>query len=227
LGQDTKTESNLLKSRESGKTLVILIASDKGLCGGYNAMLYRELVKMSKETEVVAIGSYAKKITLRAGLSLLESFVGVSENVSDFEITEITQFILDKFRATDEYKDVFVLFGHILRGVSYESDLQKILPLSVFHSDILEKDLEEYTCEPSKAHIIETLIPGLIQSLLLQHMREARAAEHTARMVAMKSATDSATEYYNKLKLSFNRARQSGITAEIAEIVAGANALSE
>jgi F-type H+-transporting ATPase subunit gamma len=227
IGTDMTERSDLCSERIEGKNLCIVVASDKGLCGGYNAIVYRELMHIDKNTDIIAIGRYAQKSATRSGLQIIESFSSLPEQLSVVDIDSISKLVMKKFTVSKEYKQVYILSVKIVRGISYQAEKHILLPLALVEANTQQYQFQEYTYEPDKKSIIESLVPGLIQSLLLQHIREARAAEHTARMVAMKSATDNANTYYNQLKLSFNRARQSGITAEIAEIVAGANALSE
>ncbi len=112
---------------------------------------------------------------------------------------------------------------HITSGVSVAPMVQQLLPLSVPAYDGIVTN--QYQFEPGVTELLDTVLPGLIESILLQKILEARAAEHTARMVAMKNASDNASQYYRTLNLNYNRVRQAGITQEIAEIVGGASAI--
>lgn len=217
------------RPEENDKHLVVLIAADKGLAGGYNTQLARELnryIAKYPNTSVVTIGKTADKVARKVGVTIMASFGILPEALNPEEIFPIVRFIIRTFNEDAQIADCKVLSQRLIGAISTEPQMVQLLPLSRL---IRETDIDtshEFVIEPDPRSLLDVVLPGFVESLLLQYVLEARAAEHTVRMVAMKSASDSAASYYKELLLSFNRGRQAAITQEIAEIVSGANAIT-
>lgn len=211
--------------------ILIILGSDKGLCGSFNTVLYRFVTEyVQKQTGLVSaicIGKYADKIARRSGVGITHSYgVLPIENLGDI-VYGIVKSISDMYTADKSIGGIDIVYQHIKSSLGTEPVCIPLLPYS--RSEPVDTDIlqSEFTWEPNQAHILDNVIPGIIQSLMLHALYESRAAEHMTRMIAMKSATDNANQFYDYLKLSFNRARQAGITQEIAEIVGGSNVAPE
>ena len=232
IGRERVFQHPLIQMRPNGKRLILVIASDKGLCGGYNTLIYRSLLALSTQgsgSECVTLGKYADKQARRARLPIIASFPGLPELYDDSSVLPMVKYITDLFLHSNEYKTIEILSEVISQGISYAPVQQIVLPLHTTLQDITDTNnqTEEYIFEPSVQSVLDSILPDLVLYKIMHAVALAKSAEHTARMVAMKSATDNANNYYNALTLSYNRVRQAGITQEIAEIVSGANALSE
>jgi F-type H+-transporting ATPase subunit gamma len=218
--------------RSGAKThIVVLIGSDKGMCGGYNVQLTRALLDLVSVTEardevieVYAIGRYAEKIVRRCGGNITASFGSLSETFDANEASFITGMIAKRYREDENVASVIILSQALERGSMLSVELTELLPLAR-HNFARDPEVDKIKMEPHPRRLIEVIVPGLVESLIIQSLLEARAAEHTSRMIAMKNATDNATSYYQELTRSYNKARQAAITQEIAEIVGGAASL--
>ena len=267
LSKDQNVSNPLMKAGTSNKELVILIASSKGLCGGYHTNLYKALnlylkkdpstmlrtgesEGVKKEIKVIAIGKYAEKISKKLELPLFASFHTFSEYSDIKQTKELSDLVSSEFIVGD-YASVKILYTEYLKSTTYKPVLRELFPISaeaikniieIPTEDNLEalppialggkaSKLEEnpfidYKFEPDLNVILESILPGLVDVVVYQTLAEAFASEHSARMFAMKNAGDSATTILDALTLSYNHARQDGITRELSEIVAGAEALS-
>jgi len=219
-------------SRQQGAiVLVVIIGSDKGLCGAYNAQLLRALVEYKSEIvarglvlEAYTIGKTSDNIARKAGVSVIASFGILPETFDAGEVGSITHMLTSRYLNDTTVKKIIILSQKVERGVSLTVSSSVILPLS-FYRPKRDPLIDKIVVEPSPLLFLQTVVPGLIEALLVQAILEARAAEHTARMVAMKNATDNATSYYKELQRTYNKARQAAITQEISEIVGGAASL--
>lgn len=231
--------------KHAHKTLLVLVSSNKGLCGSYNTNISRALNVYLKKTsrediDVVTIGKFAEKIARRAKINIIASFIDL-ENYSSIEDTKaLSAFILQQFK-NESYLTVNALFTNYVKASIYKPVLRQMLPVStsvfenlleeVFEgSDEVKKELLEpkplYSFEPSASAILSTVVPQLLHVAFHQILTESHASEHSARMFAMKQATDAANDMLKGLKLRYNRVRQDAVTQEIAEISSGAVALS-
>lgn len=209
--------------------LVVLIGSDKGLCGGYNVQLTRTLHEFCKDKtniHIVTLGKMGDKIARKLGLQIDASFGVLPELLNPGEVHHVISHIISRYKQDEKIVECVIVSQKLISGITLSSDTTQLLPLPYKkheHDDPVDMN---FIIEPSPQVLLDTVLPGLVESFLIQKVLEARAAEHTARMVAMKNATDNATSYYDQLKLTFNRVRQAAITQEIAEIVGGSSELS-
>lgn len=208
--------------------LVLVISTDKGLCGALNTNLLREVVTLPPDTTFVTIGKRAKAFIARCGRPLLADFE-ISEKASYRECREVSQFLIDRFLA-GEASSVSVLFTRFINTLVQKPEQTEILPVRQLKGtgialagkdDSLEKTAKlDYHYEPSASAVLSELLPAHIHFQVYHMILEARASEHSARMVAMKSATDNAKSLIKDLTLEYNKVRQAGITNEILEIAA-------
>ena len=251
LSKDKNVSNRLMVAGKSNKELIVLVASNKGLCGGYHTNLLKSLTLYLKKEEsrgvemkAITIGKYAERICKKLNIATFAGF----NNFTEYSTTEQTKELSDLIRKEyieGDYKSVKILYTEFLKSTTYKPTLREIFPINVGTiENILEVaspealsgeetqgkvphfDFVDYKFEPDLESILESILPGLVDVVVYQTLAEAFASEHSARMFAMKNAGDSATTILDALMLSYNHARQDGITRELSEIVAGAEALN-
>ena len=234
------------QKKETGKALVIIVTSDKGLAGSVNSAVLKKaeaLLKTETVTDTICIGRKAVEFAHREQKDILSSFTNVSDNVVLDDVYQIASLVVEKF-ATGQYKTVHVLYQNFISTFEQEPTQRQILPLDPaeihyimqgirpkhgkWSSESTNPDTQIlYTIEPSAEEVLNTLIPQLVQIMLYHALIESKASEHSARMVAMKNATDKSKEVARSLTLQYNKQRQAAITAEVSEITGGMEAMKE
>ncbi len=221
---------------QGNKTLVLVIATDKGLCGALNTNLLKKVVNANLEGEVefVTIGRKAAQGLARLRKSLIADFP-IKDPVKFPEVHSVGKFIQDKFR-TGEYKKVLVAFNNFINTVTQVPSIEQILPVNPVtlggkrgfdetSAEVNPADLPQYTFEPGASVVFESVLPQYVNGTIYQMILEARASEHSSRMVAMKNATDNAKQMLKDLSLEYNKLRQAAITNELLEITTAKMAL--
>ena len=261
LSKNSKNQSKsslhplLTKRNEIKKAAVILITSNRGLCGGYNSAIINKVKESIKKypevpVEFILVGKkgeivYNQKQTVAAQFPK-------SDLLSDAqEVDPIVSLVMQDY-LSGKYDKVFVAYTDFVSAVSQIPRMKQLLPVDIDSEDgylgivadpkisvdkklIMEKEKkhlnsqsgQEYIFEPSPEEVLDQMIPRLLAVQIYQAMLEANASEHSAAMTAMHQATEAATDMVKELTLFYNKARQASITAEIAEISAGANALAD
>lgn len=222
----------LLKQREIKKVLIVVISSNKGLCGGYNNHLFshvmtlcKTLISENKTVSVIAVGKKADEFFTRQGLYIEKSFLDF-QDVPTIEEASILSELIQEGYLSEAYDEVYLSYQRFKSAISQVPENVKLLPLSYDTGEVEENAYQEnYIFEPSSDEILSSLLTLYFKMMIETALIEARTGEHGARMSAMTAATDNATDLLQTLKLSYNRARQAAITNEITEIVAGVNAL--
>ena len=247
LSRDKNIEHPLMlaPAKAGNKELLIIITSNKGLCGGYHTNIFKALnlymknpASVGREFKAITIGKYGEKIAKKLNIPLFASFITFSEFSTIEQTQELSGLVSAEFKK-GEYQSVKILYTEFLKSTTYKPVLRELFPLSaetvknvvevLSETDKVEidaKSLVDYKFEPDLNIILESILPGLVDIVVYQTLAEAFASEHSARMFAMKNAGDSATTILDALTLSYNHARQDGITKELSEIVAGAEALN-
>ncbi len=220
----------MLQRTEVKRTLAVLVTSDRGLCGGFNAQVLKaasELVRTRGKDAIdfIAVGRRGEQWIRRRNLPLKAAFedlvAGGAPAVS--KIRPIARMLRDGFVKGD-CDEVIVVYTDFISSVLQKPTVKTLLPI--------KKDVEpealvgEYLFEPDPRSVLDALLPRIAEAQLYQAILESLASEHSARMLAMKNATDAASDMIDDLRLTFNQARQAGITQEIAEISAGRAALA-
>lgn len=226
---------------KGGKTLVLVIATDKGLCGALNTNLLKKLIstKIEGEAEYVTVGRKASQPLTRLRKTLIADFP-IKDPAKFAEVRSVGKFIQDKFRGGD-YKKVLVAFTNFINTVTIVPTVEQLLPVNPvtlggkrsfegMGSALEVKETEtaglpQYTFEPNAAQVFETVLPQYVNNTLYQMVLESRASEHSSRMVAMKNATDNAKQMLKDLTLEYNKVRQAAITSELLEITTAKLAL--
>ncbi len=218
-----------LQSGEGKKKAVLVITSNRGLAGGYNTNVTKLLTNnpdFSADNVVTyCIGRKGKEVLLRKGYTVKDDFSDVIENVIYRDAMDIADTILKDFEA-GEFGELYIAYTVFKNTVSHIPTLLKLLPASADGSQMEEEDkLTLMNYEPNEEEALDIIIPKYVTSLIYGSLIEAVASENGARMAAMDSATSNADDMIADLSLKFNRARQSSITQELTEIIAGAEAI--
>lgn len=221
---------------EGKKTLVLVIATDKGLCGGLNTNLIKKLVNtpLGDDVEYVTIGRKGAQALSRLRKNLVADFP-LKDPAKYVEIRSVSKYLQERF-LTGEYQKVLVVFNNFINVVTQVPSIEQLLPVNPvtlggkrsYEESATEVDpnsLPQYTFEPNPASVFETVLPQYINGILYQMVLEARAAEHSSRMVAMKNATDNAKQILKDLTQEYNKVRQAAITNELLEITTAKMAL--
>ena len=223
--------SPLIQRREhSNKALLIVVSSDRGLCGGFNANLCKAADRFVKERK--ADFTELKIMTLgKKGNDFMKRRHGVWKNHANLLSTLnyqtaalIAQEIIDGY-LEEEYDEVHLVYNEFRSVMSQEITFAQLLPVTPPASEKEEVEPREYIYEPGQAELLAELLPKHIEVQVFKTLLETVAGDHGARMTAMDSASKNATEMIGKLTLIYNRARQAAITKELMEIISGAESV--
>ena len=222
----------LFITRTIKKRLYVVVTSDIGLAGAYDANVLKEFTNQLKEDtskkigiEVIAIGKKAAQFAGKlAGVNLIAAYPIFTSQPKGADIRPIVNSILEKYES-GEADAVTVVYTGFVSSIKQDVATLNILPTQLSDDKSLS-ELEVGIFEPSIEDIVESAVKRLLEVQVWQSILESLASEHSSRMVAMKNATDNAGDIIDDLTLEFNTARQSAITQEIAEIVGGAEAVS-
>jgi F-type H+-transporting ATPase subunit gamma len=208
----------LLVERPVQRELVLVISSDKGLCGALNTNLFREVTSLeAHDTAYTAVGRKAVQFLARTRRNLLADFE-VSEIPRIREVRPIANFCSDKF-LSGEVDRVRVVYSKFMNTLIQQPTLVNLIPVSPAELLGEEKTSSgEFLFEPSEQTVLSSVLPHYISFQIFQMILDARASEHSARMVAMKNATDNAKQLVKDLTLEYNKIRQASITTELLEI---------
>lgn len=231
LGTDSSRGGMLFEQRPVKRRMIVMIASDKGLAGAYNSNVIRqtirELVEDDKKhvkTSLIAVGKQAANAAARLSK---QDVIAVYQNLPDkpsaAELRPLLNTIIDQF--VDKKVDaVDVIYTKFVSTIRQEVAVQPMLPAG-FEDEEVSSDVASAEIEPSVEELLDAATIRLIEAQLYQIILEAYASEHSMRMLAMKNATDNASDIVEDLTLEFNTARQAAITQELAEISGGAEAI--
>jgi F-type H+-transporting ATPase subunit gamma len=245
ISTDDKRDHALLSHGKNDKNLVVLISSNRGLCGSYNARiakaateyLNRTESKHGSKIEFVCVGRYAETIARRLRREIRASFQDFDESSTYGDTIALAKVIHDLFESGD-YWNVVVIYTDFVSTLVSRPLARQLLPVKSINienmlvekddpSRNLIKDFEpvDMEFEPTESEVLEFVLRRLTDAQIYHALRESLASEHSSRMVAMKNATENADKLADELKLTYNRARQAAITQEISEIASGAEAL--
>lgn len=236
---DRDIKHPIFESREVEKTVYIIISSDRGLAGPYNASVFKAFQtyvekhhESSDEFAVAALGYKAFSFARRKKYELLnKEVIQVRDDVQFLDFQAVSDDFIKGYLA-GKYDKVVVFYNKFVNTMNQQAKYQTIMPLDkspfieVKPKDDLQKYKRMYHYEPSAQSVLSQLLPMVVVNVLFGMILEAKASEHAARMTAMKSATDNAKDLIRDLKLHYNRARQNAITIELTDIIGGANAVN-
>ena len=227
----------LMQRSENTRTLLVVVTSDRGLCGAFNSSINRAAETLVKEklgtefesVDLAIIGrkgtDYLRRRTEKLGTRIEHYFQDVYSDLSIETVQRICDVLSADF-VDGKYDQVYVLYNEFKSAIVQETQVERLLPLSSDELGSEESEgIEDYEFEPAPEELFSYLLPLYLNKQLHRILQESVASEMGARMTAMDSATNNASDLIAKLTLEFNRARQAAITTEIIEIVSGANAL--
>ncbi len=227
LASEVKTDIHpFLSSHEKGIDVAVIISTDKGLCGGLNQNLFKEAVawqKTHENSKLVVVGRKAVAFARIYGLDAHAQFTDLPDTIKASDTIAVTTLVSQAF-LNQEFKTVSIIYMDFISTLVQKVKTTQILPLPKEVHDVLQdtdaptRQTTEYIFEPSPAEILGDLLNYYLENTMYQSFLEAKASEHSARMVAMKNASENAGELRQELQLSFNKSRQAAITNELIDI---------
>ena len=215
------------KQREVSKVLLVVVTSNRGLCGGFNSSVIKETTQnivanyQDVDVDLLTIGKKGNDI-LSKSYPVIDARNDIFDNLTFDYVAEVAEKIM-KLYADGTYDKIEIIYNRFKNAATQIPQVEQFLPIKPVEGDTNAS--ADYIFEPSKEKIVLELIPKSLKTQLYKAVRDSFAAEHGARMTAMHKATDNATELRDELLLTYNKARQAAITNEILEIVGGAEAL--
>ena len=215
------------KQREVSKVLLVVVTSNRGLCGGFNSSVIKETTQniaanyQEVDVDLLTIGKKGNDI-LSKSYPVIDARNDIFDNLTFDYVAEVAEKIM-KLYSDGTYDKIEIIYNRFKNAATQIPQVEQFLPIKPVEGDTNAS--ADYIFEPSKEKIVLELIPKSLKTQLYKAVRDSFAAEHGARMTAMHKATDNATELRDELLLTYNKARQAAITNEILEIVGGAEAL--
>jgi F-type H+-transporting ATPase subunit gamma len=217
----------LLERRLVERVALVLVSTDRGLCGGLNANLNRHAASFALENgevevKAVAVGRKGRDFLLRAGIPVMAEFTNMGDYPSFDDIRPIARLLMDEY-TSGGVDGVYLIFPLFVNTMVQQPEVRQVLPIEVPRG--ASAGSLEYIYEPSPTEVFQELLPRYVQRQVYEVILEKSASEQSARMVAMRSATDAAKEMVQDLTLTYNKVRQDSITKELLDIAGGAEAL--
>lgn len=218
--------SRLLKDDLSKPCYLFVITSDMGLCGAYNANVFKVLERELRDVDyIVMIGSRGAAWAKARKIKLHKTLIDINEEDAYAELSRVVEEALNMYR-NHEIGSIKVLYTRYVNTLTFEPEVETLLPPKE-PDEVEQKKVRAQTIfEPEKSIMLASLLPMIAKSVLYSKYMESKTSEQASRRMAMENATDNATDLEDRLSLQYNRVRQSDITQEITEIVGGANALN-
>jgi F-type H+-transporting ATPase subunit gamma len=226
----------LLQKRPVRTVELIVVTPDRGLTGALNTNILRRGTRVILEesptssgggepraaVQVIAVGKKARDYFVRTRQDVIAEFIGIGDTTTLDAVRPIADIAIDDF-ASGKVDAVYVVYSRFVNTLVQRPEVLQILPVEPPEA---QEEYSDYIFEPSPEAVLNDLLPRYVEVQLYQAILEGTASEHSARMVAMRSASDNAKEIQQELTLSYNKARQAQITREVSEIAAGANAMA-
>jgi F-type H+-transporting ATPase subunit gamma len=230
-------ESVFSHSTETGRVLVIMITSNRGLCGAFNSNIAKKTIQCingqfyeaykAGKLDVIAVGKKGADLLKSKNYKIIASYHELFDKLSFENSVKLTDWVMDNF-TKGNYGIVKLIYNQFRNAAVQEVVEEFLLPvIKAPDSEERYESHADYIFEPTNTAILDEMIPYTLRVQLFRSLLESCASEHGARMTAMHKATDNATDLIKELELSYNKARQAAITGEILEIVGGAEALKE
>lgn len=224
---DVETLHPLLRKREVKQVGVLLVTTDRGLCGSLNSNVIRQgatfVLDQKVPVKLVTVGRKGRDWMVRRGQNVIAEFTNLSDRPRLDDTTAISHVLIDEY-VRGEVDEVYVIFPRFVSTLIQRPVIERLLPVEPA-SELAGPNVD-YIYEPDPTTVLGQLMPRFVEIQVYQTILESKASEQSARMVAMRNATENANEVTADLTLSLNRARQASITTEITEISAGAEALA-
>ncbi len=226
--------NRLFEKRKVKNTLIIVVASDKGLCGSFNSNIFKLFNSIAEEknlnpnsTIIMPIGKKANDFFKKKNFKLIDEFWTTLNGFSYSDASRIFDYVHKEY-ISNNIDQVHIIYNEFKNVAVQKSVIEKFLPIvESLNEDESSSVNNNYLFEPNKSDIANSLIPQTLKTQILKSVFESNASEQGSRMTAMSQATDNAGELLKELKLTYNRTRQAAITKEILEIVGGAEALNQ
>ena len=225
----------LLQKRQLRNIELIVVTPDRGLTGALNTNILRRATRFILEeipqaadgqarpsVQVIAVGKKARDYFVRTRQDVIAEFIGIGDTTTLDAVRPIADIAIDDF-ASGKVDAVYVVYSRFINTLVQRPEVMRILPVEPPEA---QEGYSDYIFEPTPEDVLNDLLPRYVEVQLYQTILEGIASEHSARMVAMRSASDNAKEIQQELTLSYNKARQAQITREVSEIAAGANAMA-
>ena len=217
----------LLQKRAVRTVELIVVTPDRGLTGALNTNILRRgtrfiLEEAGAPVQVIAVGKKARDYFVRTRQNVIAEFIGIGDTTTLDAVRPIADIAIDDF-ASGKVDAVYVVYSRFINTLVQRPEVLRILPVEPPEA---QEGYSDYIFEPTPEDVLNDLLPRYVEVQLYQAILEGIASEHSARMVAMRSASDNAKEIQEELTLSYNKARQAQITREVSEIAAGANAMA-
>ncbi|CAA0217171.1 ATP synthase gamma chain [Tenacibaculum maritimum] len=225
---DSDASSAYSTTREVSKALIVVVTSNRGLCGGFNSSIIKETIKTIENNysnvsvDLLTIGKKGNDI-LSKQYNVIENKNDIFDDLTFNNVSEIAEKLMNLY-VDGSYDKIEIVYNQFKNAATQIPQVEQFLPIEPVQSD--KNTNLDYIFDPSKEEIVLALIPKSLKTQLYKAIRDSFASEHGARMTAMHKATDNATELRDELLLTYNKARQAAITNEILEIVGGAEALN-
>jgi F-type H+-transporting ATPase subunit gamma len=233
-GMDTSDDNIYARQREIKNVLIIVIASNRGLCGAFNSNVVKGAIQLAEtkypkqlnqgKVKFFTISKKAHELLKINKFDVIESRPELYDDLRFSSIKSVPEAIMDSF-SKGKYDRVEIVYNEFKNAAVQVLKKEQFLPIEIDHSAGNVSFVSNYIYEPSKEYIVDELIPKSLKIQFYKALLDSYAAEHGARMTAMHIATDNATDIIKALRLNYNKARQASITKQILEIVGGANAL--
>ena len=228
-GEDGKVPHPLLDVREPKRVLLVVMTSDRGMCGGFNSNILRRAERFIHEhedrfekMEVASIGKKGREYFRKRGVATVRDFPGVFDDLTFRRATEIAEGMAEEY-VKGEFDAVFLLYNEFKSAMSQRVTVESMLP--IVHDELPAGEDIDYIYEPGQVEVLNQLAPRYVAIEVWRALLESNASEHGARMTAMENATKNAKELIDGLTMQFNRARQAAITKDLMDIVGGSEAL--
>ena len=241
-------ESIYFAKLKKGKTCLIVVTSDKGLCGSFNSQVLRlasQWIQGEQNVDVVAVGRKGRDFFKARGMMPVAEFLQFSDIVTLHDVMPLSKWVLKAFEE-GRYKRIVIASTQFFSALVQKPNIRQLLPLDMeelkdavknivpktgkyadWHSKESKEKKLPHLLEPSSEAVLKTLVGSLLTVQMLHYIFESNASEHSARMVAMQNATENATSLQDELQLALNKARQAAITQELTEISTAKEALSQ
>ncbi len=231
----------LMQRQQVKQVAIIMITADKGLAGAYNSNVIRLVTRFMQEqnrqdARLITVGRKGRDFMTRFRRTVIAEFSDLPPRPSSLDIAPIARIALDGFLAGD-FDEVYLAYTDFINTLTQEPTIRLLLPIrpGSVESKVMSEYLSissgaapsDYIYEPNPAVLLDAILPRFTELQIYQALLEAMASEHSARMVAMRNATDNANELIGDLTLTYNKARQDSITKEMLDIAGGAEALAQ
>lgn len=225
----------LAAERPIEKVLIILVTSDRGLCGGYNSNLIKLAKQVAREkyatqfeagqVQFLTIGKKGYEHFTKNGFRVVDTYWEILHGLSFEKVQQAAQYAMDAF-ANKHVDAVEIVYSEFKNAATQRFVAEAFLPVPKIEAGKVSNKKADFIYEPNKQELVAELMPKILNTQLFKAVLDGNASEHGARMTAMDKASDNANELLKSLKISYNRARQAAITTELTEIVSGAAALN-